>query len=162
MKIPTLLLLLFLVSCTIKNKSDIAVKNINGRGIKPATNYTPDYLSSCSRINDIFIRGECIRNIQKNPSICKTISNEDDKDGCFQASAQILENNSICNFVIYEARKNNCYFGVAFRKAMASNNTSDCDMTLSIKDKDECLWDLFSFTRNKEICHLIFDNTTKL
>ena len=107
---------------------------------KPAPLHGPEYLASCEGLGPKE-SGECVRRIQSNISICETL-NTYEKNDCYSSAAQINANLSICDRIqgdYNDERKNNCIFGVAFSMASQSRNSSYCNLTATISDRDQCL-----------------------
>ena len=147
-------------------------KPSNQIGVRPA-GPPPNYLSSCKEfIQDSGKYGNCTRQLLSNASYCFAVTDKYEREDCFSGSAIALENFSLCGNIehgnnvdyerySYDLKYLNCYLGVAAKLAIENKNSSYCDITLTKRDKDDCLWGLFILTKNPQVCNQITDNILK-
>jgi len=150
----------------------IACAQIPNPPTKPA-GPSPLYLAPCKEyINNSYRYGDCIRELLTDEAICYEAVDKFEQEDCFGQTAVNLRNFSICNNIehgnnidyekySYDLKYLNCYFGVAVKLANENKNSSYCDITLTKRDKDDCLWSLFILTKNPEVCNQIKDDNQR-
>lgn len=91
-----------------------------------------------------------------NKDSCKKISNSDERNNCYQASAIKAKSLKICD-KIEDNIKNSCYWNIA----RLENNISICEKILLVEDKEWCYHEIAQINNNSSICNMITSNESK-